>query len=273
MVLSAALLVTKAPILAQLQQDDMAFMSHIVDSVAAQTNVLIGSKDVLDDPGTLVHYRTPDNLGKSFDFRITGEIGGQVWGSDIYTDDSHLATAAVHAGVVRPGETGIVRVTILPGRKTFRRENRNGILSSSYGPWFGAYMIDSVDDVAPADNIVDAPNNLMGVGGEIGDSFMYRATGSKEGHVWGSDIYTCDSSIAAAAVHSGVLEHGQTGLLQVTILPGRTSYHGLERHGVSSHSWGEFPRSFMVDRPNSTGADPFESDLLESATQDDPFVQ
>jgi len=32
-----------------------------------------------------------------------------LWGSDIYTLDSTLGMAAVHAGVVKAGQTGVVK--------------------------------------------------------------------------------------------------------------------------------------------------------------------
>jgi hypothetical protein len=84
------------------------------------------------DPGNLVDYR--DRIGKILSFRVTGQNTGPVWGSDIYTTDSSLATAAVHAGAVKLGQTGIVRVKIVPPPATFSSSARNGILSH---PWTG----------------------------------------------------------------------------------------------------------------------------------------
>src|SRR5262245_7666380 len=51
------------------------------------------------------------SLGAQMLFRLTGDLDGAVWGSDVYTHDSCLATAAVHAGALGPGEQGVVRVT------------------------------------------------------------------------------------------------------------------------------------------------------------------
>ena len=215
-------------------------------------NVVMGSEDVRNDPGTLVEFRSPDNLGKSFDFRITGELTGSVWGTEIYTDDSRLAAAAVHAGLVDPGETAVVRVTILPGRNSYRGETRHGVNSAQYGDWHGSYMIDSVAQSPGKEAFPPAPENLLGVEGSVGQAFVYRTTGEAQGSVWGTDIYTADSSLAAAAVHTGVLEAGQSGLIRVTILPGRTFYNGVNRNGVSSSSWGQFDRSYMVDRVGSS---------------------
>jgi archaellum component FlaC len=92
------------------------------------------------DPGSLVGLHT--QVGKSFCFDVTGQTDGAIWGSDVYTSDSSLATAAVHAGKVRPGERKVVRVTIVPALSSFQGSTRNGVTSGSYGPYPGAYRID-----------------------------------------------------------------------------------------------------------------------------------
>ena len=49
--------------------------------------------------------------GRTLLFELTGRTDGTVWGTDVYTGDSRLSTAAVHAGAVRAGERGFVRAT------------------------------------------------------------------------------------------------------------------------------------------------------------------
>jgi hypothetical protein len=68
--------------------------------------------------------------------------------------------------------------------------------------------------------------------------------------VWGSDVYTDDSSISTAAVHAGVLQPGQLGIVKMTILPGKTDYQGTTRNGVTSSSYGQFPGSFCIELAN-----------------------
>ena len=70
-------------------------------------------------------------------FTVTGysEPGGQppsIWGTDVYTLDSHLAAAAVHAGIVKPGETGTVRVRIVQSPPQFAASFRNGVTTTAY---------------------------------------------------------------------------------------------------------------------------------------------
>jgi hypothetical protein len=87
-------------------------------------------------PATLMAYQ--QQYGKELAFTLTGftASGGQqpsVWGTDVYTLDSHFAAAAVHAGVVKPGETGVVRVRIIQSPPQFVSSFRNGLTTTAYG--------------------------------------------------------------------------------------------------------------------------------------------
>jgi hypothetical protein len=64
-------------------------------------------------------------------------------------------------------------------------------------------------------------------------------------HVWGTDVYTDDSSLCAAAIHAGVIGQGG-GRVIVVIEPGATSYSGTTRNGVTTDSYGQWDRSFSV---------------------------
>ena len=66
---------------------------------------------------------------------------GFVWGSNPYTADSHVATAAVHAGVLRPGESGVVFVTILPGQQLYPGSIKNGVNSVQWNSFGLSYRI------------------------------------------------------------------------------------------------------------------------------------
>jgi hypothetical protein len=75
---------------------------------------------------------------------------------------------------------------------------------------------------------------------------LFRVTGADRGPVWGTDIYTNDSSLATAAVHCGALKMGQTGIVKVTTIPDHTGYAGSTQHGITSHSWSTYP-GFRVE--------------------------
>lgn len=98
----------------------------------ADTNVL--------EPGALM--LVANQVGKTFTFRVTGPAAAfaaqmGVFGTDVYTMDSSLASSAVHAGAVQPGKTALVRVTILGPQAGFQGSLRNGVASQPYGPWPG----------------------------------------------------------------------------------------------------------------------------------------
>jgi hypothetical protein len=100
------------------------------------------SVTALPDPGTLTGHR--GDVGKSFLFEVTGANTGPVWGTEVYTDDSALATAAVHAGVLAVGQKGVVKVTILPGLESYTSSASNGVVSGSWASWVGSYRVEAV---------------------------------------------------------------------------------------------------------------------------------
>jgi hypothetical protein len=66
---------------------------------------------------------------------------GTIWGSFIYTDDSSVCTAAVHAGAISREVGGTVRIVIRPGLPAYAGTIRNGVRSESYGRWDGSFSI------------------------------------------------------------------------------------------------------------------------------------
>jgi hypothetical protein len=109
-------------------------------ATAVQILALRGrAQDILPDPGTLQRYA---QVGKSFHFLVAGETQGAVWGTDVYTADSHLGSAAVHAGVLDPGEEGAVRVSIVDMTGiAVRGSARNGVKSMDWGPYPVGYRV------------------------------------------------------------------------------------------------------------------------------------
>ncbi|MFO0879237.1 MAG: LCCL domain-containing protein [Gemmataceae bacterium] len=93
------------------------------------------------DPGNLGHLREAQP-GTSLLFEVTGSADGVVWGTDIYTGDSTLAVAAVHAGLLAVGERGVVRVTLVDTLNvTFTGSERNGVWSEDFSSWPIGYRL------------------------------------------------------------------------------------------------------------------------------------
>jgi hypothetical protein len=152
----------QVPLIASLKeaQDRYTRDAKLDEAVAIRDylRALLESRfQTLRDPGML--YNLNSQVGRVFHFRVTGAQGGPLWGTDIYTTDSMLAAAAVHAGVLKLGQTGVVKVTILPGQATYRESDRHGVSSSSWGTYSASFMVESVgenDEVEEEESDADA---------------------------------------------------------------------------------------------------------------------
>lgn len=85
-----------------------------------------------------------DPLGATYYFRVTGQTAGSLWGTDIYTGDSALAVAAVHAGLLKPGETAVVKVSVERPLPKYQGSIRNGVTSHDYGQYGTAYRLSPI---------------------------------------------------------------------------------------------------------------------------------
>jgi|GEM_PF-2073508 len=81
------------------------------------------------------------SLDAIFEVMLINTGLGSIWGTDIYTDDSSLSTAAVHAGLVAPGERGTVRLKITGAQTSYAGSTRNGVTSNGYGSYAGSYQL------------------------------------------------------------------------------------------------------------------------------------
>ena len=233
-----------------------------------------------------------------------------VWGTDIYTDDSPLAAVAVHAGILREGEKGVVKVTIFAGKDEYEGTSRNGVTTSSYGAWQGSYVVEKappLEPITPAKLSIEAksliarlgppeaaeedafnrtlsglrdlksdaeraaklddalvlrdaiaatiaarlgampdPSNLTELRGHFDRTLYFQVTGRAYGSIWGTDTYTDDTNLGTAAVHAGLLKPGQTGVVQVTILPGQSSYSAGTRNGIAANAYGPWQGSYRM---------------------------
>ena len=126
----------------------------------------------------------------------------------------------------------------------------NGRTVRLVGPNAEPITVETVAAAAAAGNPMTAPPSLTGVQANTGQTLVFRVTGTNEGPVWGTDVYTDDSSIGAAAVHAGILRPGETGTIMVTVQDGYQSYAPSSRNGIDSASYGEWGRSFTMLRLN-----------------------
>jgi hypothetical protein len=95
-----------------------------------------------DAPPTMVDLCDP--VGATYYFRVTGEAAGQLWGTDVYTGDSALGVAAVHAGLVKVGEAAILKVAVVKPLPQYQGSTRNGVTSHDFGPYGTAYRLAAI---------------------------------------------------------------------------------------------------------------------------------
>ena len=81
------------------------------------------------------------DIGKIYKMTITGNTGGgAIWGTNIYTNDSYIPKAAVHAGIVTAGQTKEVYIKIVEGLNDYPSTTQNGVTSDSWGAWGLSYQ-------------------------------------------------------------------------------------------------------------------------------------
>jgi|GEM_PF-1556707 len=124
-----------------------------VTPLAAYGPSFEGIPGLLVNPGNMTAYRGQN--GSSFNVQVTAG-GGTIWGTDVYTDDSSVAVAALHAGLLADGETGIVTVTIQAGQSSYLGTSRNGVNSSNHGSHPGSYSLAPYTGASPTLNGVYA---------------------------------------------------------------------------------------------------------------------
>lgn len=81
------------------------------------------------------------------------------------------------------------------------------------------------------------------------------APAQMSGSVWGSGIYTHDSSVCAAARHAGAVT-ATGGVVRLRAAPGQPRYAGSLRHGVMTADWGQFDGSFLFTSPTVATDEP-----------------
>ena len=58
-----------------------------------------------------------------------------MWGSDPYTADSSICTAAAHAGLITVADGGEVRIEVTEGEETYEGTEAGGITTNDYGSY------------------------------------------------------------------------------------------------------------------------------------------
>lgn len=62
------------------------------------------------------------------------------WGTDTYTADSSVCTAAVHAGLIGVDAGGEVYIDIMAGQEHYDGSERNGVTTQTRGEWLTSFV-------------------------------------------------------------------------------------------------------------------------------------
>jgi hypothetical protein len=205
----------------------------VTASAAVETSVPIATTEPID----IRSLRGQNQV--AFYRKVTGTVEEYTWGGkgNVYTDDSALSTAAVHAGVLKPGETAVVRITILPGLESYPGITRNGVTTRPWQSWGGSYRIDGA---------AKELSNVYNLRGQDSAPFAVYVVGNLNGTVWGSGSYTDDSDLGTAAVHAGLLKPGEAGFVKVTLEGGKSAYESSTQNGVTTRPFSNWEGGFRL---------------------------
>jgi hypothetical protein len=181
-----------------------------------------------------------------------GGAAHSVWGSDIYTSDSSICTAGVHSGLITYEQGGAVTIELRAGRDIYGSSERNGVTTSTYGPYQHSFVFKTPNNEAVVRDVEDQTPVLWNTSAgmvrfEAGKTYKFKCPpAGKESSVWGTDIYTLDSSICNAAVHAGKLTLESGGSVTIELRPGESAYKGSTRNGIKTNDYGPYGSSFVV---------------------------
>ncbi|MCU1397822.1 MAG: hypothetical protein JWN62_931 [Acidimicrobiales bacterium] len=196
--------------------------------------------------------------GKTFTIDCTSAgTPGTIWGTETYTDDSSICTAAVHVGLITVAKGGKVSYEIAAGTDTYPGMDGNGITSSQYGAWPGSFVFPD----APPGSGTFTPStetwdeNISNGTSVVGDKLAVDcSTDGHLGNVWGTGTYTSDSSICTAAVLEGLVTVDKGGVVVVEVTAGQDSYTGSTKNGVTSSDYGSWALSFTFPKDQTPPA-------------------
>lgn len=170
-------------------------------------------------------------------------LGGSVWGTEIYTADSNICTAAIHAGVIDAELGGDVLAIAQPGQTAYVASESFGIASREWGGYDASF---SFNPKGPRIGSVARVEACGRFDVSLGRMQCSCDGDSSFGAVWGSGPYTADSDVCAAAIHAGAISPAG-GVVTVLGIGGLEQYLGSTRNGIATQDWGAYGDSIIFD--------------------------
>lgn len=186
------------------------------------------------------------------EFRETGAVfsvlcpencsSATVWGTEVYTNDSSICRAAIHAGAL-PLEGGQTKVFAAPGQPAYTGTEQNGVVSRDWRSWPGSFLFTSA--INPVNAVqLSCEDSVQRFSIEEGATLLVhcppdcqedRSDNSRE--IWGFEVYSNDSAVCRAAIHSGALSpRGGTVTLEMGGVV--SSLASVEQNDIMSRGWG-----------------------------------
>ncbi|WP_315831604.1 LCCL domain-containing protein [Bradyrhizobium prioriisuperbiae] len=192
------------------------------------------------------------------------------YGNDVYTSDSSLCRAAVHAGAADARTGGTVTIVPEAGRKAYAGAIRNGIQSLDAGAHDASFRFATgsaagqsagTSAATPAASVSVCPSTFKAYAGS-GEP-LTCSCGREQIDInqytfptYGNDVYTSDSSLCRAAVHAGAANARTGGTVTIVPEAGRKAYAGAIRNGIESLDANEHEASFRFAMAPAPAANP-----------------
>ena len=209
------------------------------------TEAPVGATDEVADAWRRNATRFRDRVGQQVDVECPagGQIG-TVWGSNVYTDDSSICTAAVHAGLITVDEGGEVTIEILEGQDEYVGMESNGVESQDFGRYAASFSFPDAEPLEVEGSIDWSRAANFYRDRDTTEHTVTCESGGSAGSVWGTEVFTDDSSICTAAVHAGLITLDEGGEVTFELIDGQDAYEGSESNGVTSNDFGPYGGSF-----------------------------
>jgi hypothetical protein len=178
---------------------------------------------------------------------------GNIWGTDFYSSNSSICSAAVHAGIINARDGGKVQIKIRSGENFYNGTARNGVTSLRDGQHKGSFVfLNSAGSAPPVEQvqIIEWNETASKLDGKLDQDFTYMCSqnGTVSSNVQGTDTYTSSSSICSAAVHAGIITAKNGGKVKLIVSQGEKFYNATKRNGVLSNRHDSNPWSFRFVR-------------------------
>jgi hypothetical protein len=224
------------------------------------SSAIVIAQESIDWGGNAVSLRGKNNQRFTFSCHSGGSASTAIWGTDLYTDDTSICTAAVHTGHITTQSGGVVTIEIRPGAASYRASTRYGVTSKAYGGWHGSFIVVGAQSNLEEVELLNGAKIRLekrqatwstqadNLRGRNNQRFLFDcpARGTVSTRLWGTDLYTDDSSICTAAAHFGLITAASGGKVVIEIRPGASSYRGSTRAGIKSNSYGGWHGSFVL---------------------------